>query len=150
MRKIDKTCHLSTTYFKWQKELLAGKHPPYDSSNNKYYTDVITLLLHCQKGLCAYTEQYLCQPQCYEDGHWKDGCYKSDKPEFKGQLEHFNPELKKTDAWQWDNFFLADTDVNTKVKGQKKVDSILNTSPRSRARGFDYRGFYLASLPILH
>ncbi len=124
MRKIDKTCLLSTTYFDWQKNHKIP-HPEYNSSKGKYYKDIVMQLLHCQGGLCAYTEQYLCKTDCYEASHWREGCYQPSKPEFRGQLEHFDSTLKKDTAWSWDNLFLADTDVNTKVKGQKSVDYIL-------------------------
>ncbi|MGH1334691.1 MAG: hypothetical protein ACRBFS_01080 [Aureispira sp.] len=133
MRKIDKTCHLSTAYFEWQQNLgTTAPYPKYNSSNNKYYTDIITQLLHCQKGLCAYTEQYLAEEEAYANTHWSEGRYNSDKPEFEGQLEHFDEsqKAKKADQqgiadWAWDNFFLVTDVINKKVKGTKAVDNIL-------------------------
>ena len=133
MRKIDKTCALSTAYLDWQANL--GKtepYPKYNSSSNDYYVDIITQLLYCQKGLCAYTEQFLAEKKAYDTAHWAEGRYQSPKPEFEGQLEHFD-ESKKAKGkdkhgiadWEWDNFFLVADVINTKVKGTKAVDPIL-------------------------
>ncbi len=57
MRKIDKSTILATEYASWIAELDSKHedHPAY-SSCHKYYREVLVSLLHCQKGLCAYTE----------------------------------------------------------------------------------------------
>jgi hypothetical protein len=124
MRKIDKTTILSTAYKNWEE--LLETHPEYDSSKNKFYYDVVMNLFHCQQGLCAYTEQLLCISDFYDAQHWQEGIYQ--KPanwSVKGQLEHFDATQKKEKGWLWDNFFMADTDVNTKIKRSNPVDEIL-------------------------
>jgi hypothetical protein len=124
MRKINKTTILSTAYKNWEESLET--HPDYDSSKNKFYYDVVMNLFHCQQGLCAYTEQLLCIPDFHGAENWKDGVYQ--KPvnwSIKGQLEHFDSSQKKEKGWLWDNFFMADTDVNTKIKRTRPVDNIL-------------------------
>ncbi len=128
MRKIDKTNILSTEYKNWEEEFETKEqnHPKYNSSNNKqHYTDVVMNLLHNQNGLCAYTEMRLCSNDLISEDNWKEGKYINRKPEILGQLDHFDPELKDTKGWLWDNFFFIDTDINTKVKGKKEVDDIL-------------------------
>ena len=133
MRKIDKTRILSTVYKKWEEELEASQtpHPEYTSSKHKHYQDIVMNLFHCQGGLCAYTEKFLCTPDFYEDKHWKSGKYCSPKPETNGQLDHFDESLKfktsnptGTKSWLWDNFFMIDSDTNIK-KRDKPVDDIL-------------------------
>jgi hypothetical protein len=124
MRKINKTAILSTAYKNWEESLET--HPEYDSSKNKFYYDVVMNLFHCQQGLCAYTEQLLCISDFYDAHNWKDGVYhKPANWAIKGQLEHFDSTQKKTKGWLWDNFFMADTDVNTKIKRSNPVDDIL-------------------------
>lgn len=120
MRKIDKSKILSTEYKKWEESLEKSKtqHPTYDS-NNKYYIDVVMNLLHAQNGLCAYTEQVLCEESYYDVTHWKNGRYKGKKQSF-GELEHFDSSKKVNQAWLWDNFLLIDTDVNRR-KSAKEI-----------------------------
>jgi hypothetical protein len=124
MRKINKTTILSTAYKNWEEALVA--RPEYDSSKNKYYYDVVMNLFHCQQGLCAYTEQLLCIEGFYDAKNWKKGVYqKPDNWSVKGQLEHFDATKKQKQEWLWDNFFMADTDVNTKIKRNNSVHEIL-------------------------
>jgi hypothetical protein len=124
MRKINKTAILSTAYKTWEESLET--HPEYDSSKNKFYYDVVMNLFHCQQGLCAYTEQLLCISDFYDAKNWKGGIYQKPTNWFvKGQLEHFDSTQKKTKGWLWDNFFMVDTDVNTKIKRSNPVDDIL-------------------------
>lgn len=124
MRKIDKTAILSTAYKNWEENLKT--YPEYNSSKNRFYYDVVMNLFHCQKGLCAYTEQLLCIPEFFDEKHWLSGKYqKPDQWSVKGQLEHFDFLQKKEKGWLWDNFFMVDTDVNTKIKRNNPVDAIL-------------------------
>jgi hypothetical protein len=133
MRKIDKKCLLSTAYKAWEEsiETSGQNHPKYNSSKGKYYLDIIMNLFHCQKGLCAYTEMHLCSPKYYIKDNWKKSTGKylnrdhPNKPKARGQLEHFDRNKKENQAWLWDNLFMADSDVNTKIKSKNKVDSIL-------------------------
>ena len=82
-------------------------------------------LLHAQKGLCAYTEIRLCNEDLIAEDNWSEGCYNNHKPEIFGQLDHFDPKLKKEKAWLWDNMFIVHSDINTKVKGKKEVDYLM-------------------------
>ncbi|MFK7947018.1 MAG: hypothetical protein AB8G11_05465 [Saprospiraceae bacterium] len=140
MQKIDKTQILSTVYKQWEEDLEANNqpHPKYNSSNFRFYKDIVMNLFYCQKGLCAYTEKRLCNPEHSTVEHWKNGRYISDKPDIFGDLEHFDESLKakKSDAqglkdWLWNNFFMVDSNINTKVKGSKSVDSILKPDTES-------------------
>lgn len=134
MQKIDKTQILSTNYKKWEENLEVKNlpHPKYNSSKSQYYTDIVMNLFYCQKGLCAYTEVELCTSEYFTTNCWENGRYKNDKPEFLGQLEHFDESLKSKSNdkqgqkdWLWDNFFMVDSDINTKVKRQQTIDYIL-------------------------
>lgn len=134
MQKIDKTQILSKTYKDWEQGLESEKkrHPKYTSSKFRYYTDIVMNLFYCQKGLCAYTETELCISEYIAVDCWNNGRYINDKPEFLGQLEHFDESLKSKSNntegrkdWLWDNFFMVVSDINTKVKRQQKVDYIL-------------------------
>jgi hypothetical protein len=123
MRKIDKTKVLSTQYKKWVDRLNRDKvkHP---AQTRTYYNDVMMNLLHCQKGVCAYTEMIICNPELLDEENWKNGRYKSKKIDRLGSLEHFDPQLKKDKSWEWDNLFAISLDINVK-KGAKEVDGIL-------------------------
>jgi len=122
MRKIDKTKILSTQYKKWVDRLNRDKveHP----KKRTYYNDVMMNLLHCQKGVCAYTEMIICNPELLAEENWKNGRYKSKKVDRLGSLEHFDPRLKKDKYWEWDNLFAISLDINVK-KGAQEVDDIL-------------------------
>ena len=123
MRKIDKTKILSTQYKKWVDRLNRDKiiHP---AQKRTYYNDVMMNLLHCQKGVCAYTEMIICNPELLDEKNWKNGRYKSRKVDRLGSLEHFDPQLKKDKYWEWDNLFAISLDINVK-KGAQEVDDIL-------------------------
>lgn len=132
MRKIDKTLILATKYKEWEEnfEEKGLPHDKYDSSNGDYYLDIVMNLLHCQKGLCAYTEIQLCGKEYLSLEKWEEGTYKGVKAN-NGALEHFDESLKskKKDIvgkkdWLWANFFVIDSDTNTR-KGAKTVDYIL-------------------------
>jgi len=126
MRKIDKSEILSQNYKVWL-ENLGDVHPKYKSSH-KFYTDIKMSLLHCQKGLCAYTEELLCDPKLINTNNWNDGKYSTDLSSenlVNGDLEHFDATLKTKQGWQWDNLFFVNSNVNCRVKGTKEVDFIL-------------------------
>lgn len=122
MRKIDKTKILSTQYRQWLDKLNDDqvKHP----GSRIYYYDVVMNLLYCQKGVCAYTEIALCNPGLLSEDRWENGRYTLEKPEPFGELEHFNPQLKKDKYWEWDNLFVIAERIN-KRKGAREVDDIL-------------------------
>lgn len=135
MRKINKSCDLSTAYRFWEADLEARNlvHPKYNSSKGKYYMDVKMQLLRCQKGLCANTEKHLCDAEQYAAKHWHNGRYNSANmgEGISGSLDHFDEKLKSkpTDLfgrkdWLWRNFFVVDLEINNK-KGTQVTDEIM-------------------------
>ena len=128
MRKIDKTKIFASQYKTWIDSLDKQNkpHPPYNSSNNEYYYDIVMNLLYCQRGLCAYTEVKLYDISKFKESDWKDGKYLGEKNIWKGQLDHFVPKADKNfkSYWSWDNFFMVESDTN-RVKSNQSVDVIL-------------------------
>ncbi len=125
MKKIDKSKILSSRYKEWVDKLdKENKKHPLPKSNDRHYYDVVMNLLHCQKGVCAYTESFLCKAELYSEDKWEDGKYKIKKPKRFGHLEHFNPALKKKKGYEWANLFVAFSDINV-LKGENEVDDIL-------------------------
>lgn len=124
MRKIDKSHIIATNYKIWENN-LKGNHPSYTSSNHKFYYDIVMNLFHCQGGVCAYTEVLLCTEDYFSTDCWNDGKYIIAKPQFFGALDHFDPTLKESKAWLWDNFFMVQKDINDKHKRELPIDDIL-------------------------
>jgi hypothetical protein len=126
MQKIDKTVVLSTVYQEWLNllEQNQSSHGNYTSSQHRFYTDIAMALYHCQNGLCAYTERKLCEDGYFEAINWQDGSYSDTLPKTEGQLDHFDPTLKKEKAWLWDNFLMVLGKANND-KGEKPIDVIL-------------------------
>lgn len=128
MKKIDKTVILSKNYEKWAAN-LGEEHPKYDSSNNKYYNDIKMSLLHCQDGLCAYTEEQLCDKELIKPNNWTDEKYATSLDNrtnlINGDLEHFDESLKEKQAWLWSNLFFVQGDINRKVKCSQAIQEIL-------------------------
>jgi len=133
MRKLDKTKILSTVYHDWLESLESSNqnHPKYTSSKIKkeFYHDIVMNLFNIQNGLCAYTEQYLCDSGLYDPENWKSGKYQNDNPEFNGQLDHFDESLKSKSKdedgrkdWLWSNLFMVHSDTNTKIKAAKNAE----------------------------
>src|SRR4051812_13768399 len=116
MRAINKKCNLSTSYKSWLRKLESNKKKhPLHSSQHKFYRDVVMNLFHCQRGLCAYTETFLCPEEYYATNNWDKGIYRIKAPlkiEFEGHLDHFDPRLKKRRAWLWNNLFMVRDSVN--------------------------------------
>ena len=128
MRKIDKTKILSTVYREWEQGLESrGEDHPKWRADYRYYLDVAMNLFYCQRGLCAYTEIRLCPSACFDPENWQEGkYYRAEKPEFFGQVEHFDQKLKAKKAWRWSNLFMVQADINSsKVKGSGETDPIL-------------------------
>jgi len=124
MRKIDKGKILSTKYKQWVDKLNRDKVKHPNNRNKPYYCDVVMNLLHCQKGVCAYTEMEICDPELLNDNNWENGRYKlTDAGQF-GELEHFDHNLKKSKFWEWENLFVTAPKINRR-KGIKEVDYIL-------------------------
>jgi hypothetical protein len=132
MRKIDKSVILSTKYREWLEELNKS-NKPHPSSSDTYYCDVVMNLLYCQKGVCAYTEKFLCGRDLLTVEHWQDGKYvknsRESMPEKMGELEHFDPSLKEKKYWEWDNLFVILEAVNLR-KSNKEVYEILKPDSR--------------------
>ncbi|MFZ2969423.1 MAG: hypothetical protein WA080_10260 [Sulfuricurvum sp.] len=128
MKKIDKTTILSKNYENWVAT-LGEEHPKYDSSKNKYYNDVKMSLLHCQGGLCAYTEEQLCDKELLKSHNWDGEKYVTALDNHtnlvNGNLEHFDESLKAKQAWLWDNLFFVQGDINQKVKCSQAIQAIL-------------------------
>ena len=125
MRKIDKTNIKSTQYDEWLKD-NKGNHPKYDSKY-KHYKDIKMSLLYSQDGLCAYTEERLCDKKLIEDSCWSDGKYQNNQTDslVNGDLEHFDNTLKDKQAYLWDNLFIVNSNINSRVKCSKEIYDIL-------------------------
>ena len=126
MQPLNKTQILATDYKIWQDNLTGTgtNHPAYNSSGGQFYYDIISNLIWIQKGLCAYTEFKLqAYAKCGAE-FWNNGVFS--KFTFAGELDHYDPTLKTNQGWLWDNFFLIDSDVNSKkVKGSNRPNGIL-------------------------
>lgn len=126
MRQIDKNKILSKNYKNWV-DSLGSNHPKYTSSN-RYYNEIRMSLFYCQKGLCAYTEELLCDPKLILLENWSDEEYITDLTEedlVNGDLEHFDSSLKKEQGYLWDNLFFVNSNINRSVKGTKPIKMIL-------------------------
>lgn len=130
MKKIDKSTILSKVYKAWEEDLENNlqNHPKYNSSNFRFYKDIVMNLYHCQNGLCAYTEKELLST---DENHFdivswsEEGKYLiNELPSHLGTLDHFDESLKTSKAWLWDNFFMVLSQVNGK-KRTKPIDNIL-------------------------
>jgi len=146
MQKIDKNYDeiLSTKYKSWVDNLekQSKMHP----KSRTYYDDVVMDLYRCQKGVCAYTEKFICPPSLYDKANWVDGKYKSNdetanfkREDHEGELEHFNPDLKEKQYWLWDNFLMIHSKINS-LKSDKAVVDYLkpDSADYSPEKYFDY------------
>ena len=95
MKFIDKSIVLSTEYKEWEAAFEASQSPHSKYySNHKYYRDIATALLYCQKGLCAYSELELGVDESdIEADKWIDGRYSNQDIDFFGQLDLFDETL---------------------------------------------------------
>jgi len=127
MKKINKDKILSGNYEKFLKTLEGKEHPPYNSSEKKeYYMDIKMSLLYCQNGLCAYTEEVLCDPKFLALQNWDNDKYIKDltqleKGFIEGDLDHFDESLKSDYAFLWENLFVVKTHNNCRIKGTKSI-----------------------------
>lgn len=126
MKKIDKSTILSANYKSSVAKLKKDEHEVYDGKyKREHYTDIKMSLLYCQNGLCAYTEQMICDPSFIDKKNWGDEKYKNleklEKYKIQGDLEHFDESLKPENAFLWDNFFVALVHVNRNIKGRKEI-----------------------------
>jgi len=147
MRKIDKSKILSKNYEEALKNLEGTDHPKYDSYfKRKYYNDIKMSLLYCQNGLCAYTEELLCDENLITIDNWDNEKYitpLNNQNLINGSLEHFDESLKPTKAFLWDNLFFVNSDINSKVKCSKSIQLILKpdsaTYDENKYLEFDYK-----------
>ena len=126
MQKIDKSNIRSTIYKAWVAG-LSGNQPKYES-HQMHVKDIKMSLLACQNGLCAYTEELLCDRALLSDDNWKEGKYIGDLNNqnlVNGDLEHFDCRLKDKQGYLWDNLFMVNSNINCRVKGTKPIDNIL-------------------------
>ena len=145
MQKIDKNYDtvLSTKYKKWVDNLeeKGNIHP----LSRTYYDDVVMELYRCQKGVCAYTEKFICPSVLYDEANWTEGDYKTpDQEEFTrtdhaGELEHFDHHLKTNQYWLWDNLLMIDAKING-LKSDKDIVYYLkpDSEEYSPEKYFDY------------
>jgi len=82
MKKLNKSITKAKAFKKWHDEIVAKGEdfPEYNSSNGKYYGDIVAELLLIQNGLCAYTERLLYNLEEIKALDWKDGKLKSPLP----------------------------------------------------------------------
>jgi hypothetical protein len=118
VQKIDKSekSILSVKYYSWLKK-MADKSKSTDGTYRYYYDDVVMNLYKCQKGVCAYTEMYICVPELYHENMWSHGRYKhqdvlANRNNHLGELDHFDPKDKKENFWNWDNLFMIHAKIN--------------------------------------
>jgi hypothetical protein len=120
MRKIDKSDAKikSTKYKTWLRNIEAKdqKHTP---TYRYYYDDVVMNLYKCQGGICAYTESFICVNDLTNDENWIKGRFRIpenanyERIDHLGELEHFNPSLKKEKYWLWSNLFMVSAKINS-------------------------------------
>ncbi len=145
MQKIDKNYDtiLSTKYKKWVDDLenKNKKHP----DSRTYYDDIVMELYRCQKGVCAYTERFICPSSLYKSDNWIDGNYKIrnevefNRTDHAGELEHFDHFLKENQYWLWSNLFMIDSTINSR-KSSKDIVYYLkpDSEDYSPEKYFDY------------
>ncbi len=129
MRKIDKIKDsLPSKYKKW----LAKENKGNGANKNfrDQYDDIVMNLYKCQKGVCAYTEAYICPSELYGENNWTTGKYiipnetEFSRVDHRGELDHFDPENKKVQYWNWDNLFMIEAKINS-IKSNKPVITYL-------------------------
>lgn len=126
MQKIDKSKKtLPVTYKAWLAKKDKGEVENKDFRH--YYDDIVMNLYKCQKGVCTYTEMFICIPELYDGNKWVKGRYKiPDVAEYRrvdhlGELDHFNSENKKIQYWNWDNLFMIHSKINSIKSGNITV-----------------------------
>ncbi len=105
MRKINKSIKNATAYKKW---INTETNFPKYYSNHKYKDDILAELLICQSGLCAYTEYSFGFTDKELENlkeQFENGKFTSEKIEVSADLDHFNPDLKESQPYDWNNFF---------------------------------------------
>ncbi len=141
MQKIDKSIILSKGYETWLQD-LRDKNKEHRTCS-KYRTDVVMSLLYCQRGVCAYTEMRLCAPDLITEDKWNETEYikRAANRDITGDLEHFDPTIKKEFHCEWDNLFMIHHKVNI-LKNDSNIEFIKPYKPDSEGYNpheiFDY------------
>lgn len=125
MQKIDKSkVTLPAKYTTWLAIEDKGKEA--NKNFRDHYDDIVMNLYKCQKGVCAYTEAFICPPALYADNNWVTGNYiipneaEFSRVDHRGELDHFDPQNKNVKYWNWDNLFMIEAKINS-IKSNKQV-----------------------------
>jgi hypothetical protein len=127
MKTINKTNNRATAFQNALTQHLANntQHPDYKegSFRRQFYKDVFMALLYCQGGLCAYTEELICDVEALREIDWQNGVYVGELiPQNRdADIEHFDSTLKTAQGWDWDNLFAVGVAINRKNKLAKGV-----------------------------
>ncbi|TAE08033.1 MAG: hypothetical protein EAZ95_17635 [Bacteroidetes bacterium] len=127
MKTINKSENRATAFQNALTQHLAShaQHPDYEAGSfrNRFYKDVFMALLYCQGGLCAYTEELICDVETLRGIDWQNGVYVGEViPQGRdADIEHFDSTLKPAQGWDWDNLFAVGVAVNRKNKLAKGV-----------------------------
>jgi hypothetical protein len=140
MQKLDKNLGKinSTAYKNWIEDLENNNkiHP----KSRTYYDDVAFDLFRVQRGVCAYTERFVCPAELYCDTMWVNGKYNSaysaeyNRQDHACELEHFDSKIKDDKYWLWSNLFMIDSKING-IKTNTEVHHFLKPD------GHDYDPF---------
>ncbi len=126
MKKIDKSSRLSSKYHKWISKGV--KIPKEYYSSHKYYKDIIVNLLHCQGGICAYTECRLIDEKKLKQilTYFDKGKYTGPTP-IQPDIEHFCSIVKEKKPWVWANLFVVHLYINRDIKRVREAKLIKET-----------------------
>lgn len=121
MQKLNKSSFRGNKYWEWYIKNYNLRNIKYDDNSLKqqFYDDIVANLIKIQKGVCAYSERKISELSLIEnEGNWTVDGFKIGNL-LAGMriwgainLDHWNPKLKNTCGWSWDNFFLVDTKIN--------------------------------------
>jgi hypothetical protein len=127
MKTINKNENRATAFQNALTQHLAShaQHPDYEAGSFRkdFYKDVFMALLYCQGGLCAYTEELICDVKYLHAMDWQNGAYVGEliPQNYDADIEHFDSTLKTAQGWDWDNLFAVGVAVNRKNKLAKRV-----------------------------
>jgi hypothetical protein len=134
MKPINKTQNKATKFVADLTTHLAtnSNHPDYETGKFRdiFYKDVFVALLFCQNGLCAYTEELICDVANLKETDWENGVYIGEiiPQNYDADIEHFDSTLKQTQGWLLENLFAVGVAINRKNKHTKPVYSFINPS----------------------
>lgn len=132
MRKLNKKIIYAKVYKNW---LESTKNFPKYYSNHKFKNDILAELLICQKGLCAYSEYSFelsdNDIKKIKEQFDSEGKLIGKLPDVSADLDHFDASIKKTNPYEWSNFFAVWSPLNTRCKGTNIAYSILKPDSKS-------------------